>query len=107
MSLKQGLVAFWDFHKPGFVVTAEQISFSAKVRVLTHIRNKIAQPAIILGQKWALPYHSALSGIRPKKAKQVSERIDHADYFGRRPTTRAPDGLMLSPPFAPDAFWWA
>lgn len=41
------------------------------------------------------------------KACQVAEPIDEGDDLGRQATTRAADGLILSPPFAPLAFWWA
>ena len=53
------------------------------------------------------PLHVVCLPRQKQKAKQVPKRIDHADDLGRQPTARAPDGLMLSPPFAPDAFWWA
>ena len=36
---------------------------------------------------------------RKQKAEQVSERINHANNLGAQPATRAPDGLILSPPF--------
>ena len=38
------------------------------------------------------------------KACQVAEPIDEGDDLGRQATTRAADGLILSPPFAPLAF---
>ena len=51
-------------------------------------------------------YVVRLSGQK-QKAEQVSERINLANNLSAQPATRAPDGLMLSPPFAPEAFWWA
>ena len=36
---------------------------------------------------------------------QVPKRIDQRYDLGRQPATRASDGLSLSPPFAPVAFW--
>src|SRR6056297_3189536 len=38
---------------------------------------------------------------------QVAQAIDQGDDLGRQTAARAPDGLMPSPPFAPEAFWWA
>jgi hypothetical protein len=35
------------------------------------------------------------------KARQIAERIDQSDDFGRQPAAGAADGLILSPPFAP------
>ena len=53
------------------------------------------------------PFHVVRLSGQKQKAEQVSERINHANNLGAQPATRAPDGLMLSPPFAPEAFWWA
>jgi len=39
------------------------------------------------------------------KARQVTEPINEGDDLGRQATTRAADSLILSPPFAPLAFW--
>jgi hypothetical protein len=39
------------------------------------------------------------------EAHQVSEGIDQGDDFGRQSAARPPDRLILSPPFAPLAFW--
>ncbi|TQM89495.1 hypothetical protein BD293_4514 [Roseinatronobacter monicus] len=36
---------------------------------------------------------------------QVSERVDQSNDLGGQSAARAPDGLILSPPFAPLAFW--
>src|ERR1700745_3055312 len=46
-------------------------------------------------------------GGQQHKAHQVSQRVHQRDDFGRQSAARAPDGLILSPPFAPLAFWWA
>jgi hypothetical protein len=35
---------------------------------------------------------------------QVAERIDQRDDLRGQPAARAPDGLVLRPPFAPVAF---
>src|ERR1700757_4312779 len=48
----------------------------------------------------------ALAG-QQHKAHQVSQRVHQLDDFGRQSAARAPDGLILSPPFVPLAFWWA
>lgn len=36
---------------------------------------------------------------------QVSERVDQSNDLSGQSAARAPNGLMLSPPFAPLAFW--
>jgi hypothetical protein len=36
---------------------------------------------------------------------QVTERVDQSNDLGGQSAARAPDGLILSPPFAPLAFW--
>jgi hypothetical protein len=36
---------------------------------------------------------------------QVSQGIHQGDDLGGQSTLGAPDGLILSPPFAPLAFW--
>src|SRR3712207_8085004 len=41
------------------------------------------------------------------EAHQIAERVDQGDDLGGQPAARAADGLMLSPPFAPLAFWCA
>ena len=40
-------------------------------------------------------------------AQRIAERIDGDVQLGAQPPARAPDGLILSPPFAPAACWWA
>ena len=40
------------------------------------------------------------------EARQIAERIDKRDDFGRQTTTRSPDCLILSPPLAPAPCWW-
>jgi hypothetical protein len=39
------------------------------------------------------------------KAHQIAQRIDHGHNLGGQSAFRAPDGLILSPPLAPVAFW--
>ena len=39
------------------------------------------------------------------EAHQIAERIDQDRDLGGQPAFRAPDGLILSPPLAPVAFW--
>jgi hypothetical protein len=39
------------------------------------------------------------------KAHQVAKCIDQRHDFGCQAAFRAPDGLILSPPLAPVAFW--
>ena len=45
------------------------------------------------------PFHVLRPSGQKQKAEQVSERINHANNLGVQPATRAPDGMMLSPPF--------
>lgn len=40
-----------------------------------------------------------------QEAHQVTKCIDQGHDFGRQAATRTPDSLILSPPFAPVAFW--
>jgi hypothetical protein len=40
-----------------------------------------------------------------QKADQVAKCVDQCNDFGRQAAARASDGLSLSPPFAPVAFW--
>jgi len=40
-------------------------------------------------------------------AQRIAERIDGDVQLGAQPPARAPDGLILSPPFAPAECWWA
>lgn len=40
-----------------------------------------------------------------KKIKQVPQGVDERHDLGRQSAPRASDGLMLSPPFEPLAFW--
>src|SRR3712207_2096990 len=41
------------------------------------------------------------------EAHQVAQRVHQGDDLGGQAATGAADGLRLSPPFAPLAFWWA
>ncbi len=45
----------------------------------------------------------ALSG-QEHEADQISKRVHQRDDLGRQPASRASDGLIVSPPFAPLAF---
>lgn len=47
----------------------------------------------------------ALAG-QENEAGQVAQRIDQGDDLGGQPTARFADGLILSPPFAPQAWRW-
>ncbi len=40
------------------------------------------------------------------EARQIAQRVDQGDDFGRQAATRTPDRLILSPPFAPVPCWW-
>ena len=40
------------------------------------------------------------------EARQIAERIDKRDDFGRQTAARSPDCLILSPPLAPAPCWW-
>ena len=46
----------------------------------------------------------ALAG-QEHEADQIPQGIDEGDNFGGQAAPRSPDGLILSPPFAPLAFW--
>src|SRR3954463_5453078 len=48
----------------------------------------------------------ALAG-QQDEAHQVAESVDEGDDLGRQAAARAADGLVLGPPFAPLALWWA
>ena len=53
-----------------------------------------------------LDAHHIMALARQKhEADQVPQGIDQGDDLGGQTTPRAPDGLILSPPFAPLAFW--
>ena len=39
------------------------------------------------------------------EAHKIAKRIDQDHDLGRQSATRTSDGLSLSPPFAPLAFW--
>ena len=43
--------------------------------------------------------------LQKKKIKQVPQGVDERHDLGRQSAPRASDGLMLSPPFEPLAFW--
>jgi hypothetical protein len=46
----------------------------------------------------------ALTG-KQHKTRQVSQGIHQGDDLGGQASSRSPDGLILSPPLAPLAFW--
>src|SRR3712207_5378997 len=48
----------------------------------------------------------ALAG-QQDEAHQIAEGVDEGDDLGGQAAARAADGLILGPPFAPLAFWWA
>lgn len=54
---------------------------------------------------------NARDAARERKARpeahQIAQGVDHGDDPGRQAAARAAYGLILSPPFAPLAFWWA
>ena len=50
------------------------------------------------------PLHVVRLPGQKQKAQHVAERIDQGHDLGRQPAAGASDGLMLSPPFAPEAF---
>ena len=50
--------------------------------------------------------HDVVALARHKnKPHQIAECIDQRHDFGGQSAFRAPDGLILSPPLAPVAFW--
>jgi hypothetical protein len=46
----------------------------------------------------------ALAG-QQHKADQASQGVNQGNNLGRQASSGTPDGLILSPPFAPLAFW--
>ena len=46
----------------------------------------------------------ALAG-QEDEANQIAQGINQGDDLGGQTAARPPDGLILSPPFAPLAFW--
>ena len=59
-----------------------------------------------LNQGWHTARVVALTW-QQDKASQVAQPMDKSHDLGRQATARAADSLILSPPFAPLAFWWA
>ncbi len=55
--------------------------------------------------QWGNALHVVGLSGQKKETHKVSERIDQRDNLRRQPATRTPDGVILSPPFAPVAFW--
>ncbi len=50
------------------------------------------------------PLHVVCLSRQKQKPEQVTERIDQGHDLGRQSAARASDSLVLSPPFAPEAF---
>src|SRR3954467_12849664 len=59
-----------------------------------------------LGQRLHADAVVALTG-QQDEAHQSAEGVDQGDNLGGQPAARAANGLILSPPLAPLAFWWA
>ena len=47
---------------------------------------------------------ASLSG-KQGETDQIAQGIDQSEYFGGQAAFGPPDGVILSPPFAPLAFW--
>lgn len=57
-----------------------------------------------IDQRLDTPHVMSLTGQK-YEVDQVTERVDQSNDLGGQSAARAPDGLILSPPFAPLAFW--
>lgn len=57
-----------------------------------------------LNQRFDTDHVVALTG-QQHEADQISKGIYKGDDFAAQTAARAPDSLILSPPFAPLAFW--
>jgi len=83
---------------------------AARIKVfeqLIGIKSLVSQQRIkrhVLDQ-WSDAFHVVGLPRQQKEPHQVAKRIDQCHDLGRQPAARAPDGLSLSPPFAPVAFW--
>ena len=52
------------------------------------------------------PFHVMRLTWQQHEPHEVAERIHQRHDLRRQSAARTPDGLSLSPPFAPIAFWW-
>ena len=77
--------------------------FQKPIRIERFIRHKRAEGDI--PDQWRDAFHVMRLTGQQQKADQVAKRIDQGHDFGRQAATREPNGLSLSPPFAPVAFW--
>jgi hypothetical protein len=50
-------------------------------------------------------HHVVTLAGQEHEADQATQSIDEDNDLGRQTSSRAPDGLIASPPFAPLAFW--
>ena len=50
-------------------------------------------------------FHVVRLTRQQQKADQVAKCVDQSNDFGRQAAARTSDGLSLSPPFTPVAFW--
>ena len=73
--------------------------FQEPIRIERFIRQKRAERD--LPDQWRDAFHVMRLTGQQQKADQVAKRIDKGHDFCRQAAARAPDGLSLSPPFAP------
>lgn len=55
--------------------------------------------------QWPDPHDVVALPRHQHETHQIAQCIDQGHDFGRQPALRAPDGLIVSPPLAPVAFW--
>ncbi len=68
------------------------------------VRNHKAGIADHVGGKYGGNHVMALTG-QQHETDQASQGIHQGDDLGGQASSRSPDGLILSPPLAPLAFW--
>lgn len=77
--------------------------FQEPIRIERFIRHERTERDI--ADQGCYAFHVMRLAGKQQEADQIAERIDQRDDLGRQAAARAPDGLSLSPPFAPVAFW--
>ena len=77
--------------------------FQEPVRIERFIRHERAEGDV--PDQGRNAFHVVRLTRQQQKADQVAKCVDQGNDFGRQATARTSDGLSLSPPFAPVAFW--
>lgn len=77
--------------------------FQKPVRIERFIRHECAEGDTSDQRRDA--FHVMRLTRQQQKADQVAKCVDQGNDFGRQAAARTSDGLSLSPPFAPVAFW--